>query len=198
MSGKAPHTIGLTGSIGMGKSTVSGFFADVGVAVWDADEAVHRLYDINGAGVEAILAIAPEAIVEGKVDRAKLSQKIRATPELLKKVEAAIHPLVALDRETFRKAANAPFVLFDIPLLFEGDMVKQFDTIVVVSAPFDVQKSRVLARDGMTPEKFEFILSRQMPDQQKRELADFVIETDGSFDDTREQVHQILEKLRSQ
>jgi len=147
MSGKAPHTIGLTGSIGMGKSTVSGFFADVGVAVWDADEAVHRLYDINGAGVEAILA---------------------------------------------------PFVLFDIPLLFEGDMVKQFDTIVVVSAPFDVQKSRVLARDGMTPEKFEFILSRQMPDQQKRELADFVIETDGSFDDTREQVHQILEKLRSQ
>lgn len=197
MSDTAPHSIGLTGSIGMGKSTVAGFFADAGVAVWDADEAVHRLYDVGGAGVEAISGIAPEAIVAGRVDRARLSKAIRANSLLLKQVEAVIHPLVALDRSRFRKDADASFVLFDIPLLFEGGMSDQFDTIVVVSAPLDVQRARVLGRDNMDAEKFEFILSKQMPDDHKRERADFVIETAGSFEDTRDQVNQILEKLRS-
>ncbi len=197
MSETPPHSIGLTGSIGMGKSTVAGFFAESGVAVWDADEAVHRLYDVDGAGVEAISGIAPEAIVDGKVDRALLSKAIRANPALLKQVETVIHPLVAEDRRKFRENADAPFVLFDIPLLFEGDMADQFDTIVVVSAPLDVQRARVLKRDNMSAEKFEFILSKQMPDAEKRALADFVIETDGSFEDTRDQVNAILEKLRS-
>lgn len=197
MTKGSPHTIGLTGSIGMGKSTVSGFFADAGVAVWDADEAVHRLYAQGGAGVAALAPIVPSAINAGQVDRAFLSEAIRKEPELLKAVEAAIHPLVALDRAQFREKTTADFLLFDIPLLLEGNGAKNFDTIIVVSAPYEVQRERVLARPGMTEDKFEFILSKQMPDAQKREKADFVIETDVSFEDTRQQVKRILEKLRS-
>ncbi len=188
-------TIGLTGSIGMGKSTVAGFFADCGAAVWDADEAVHRLYDVGGAGVGEIHAIVPSAVAGGKVSRAALSAAIGQNPELLKKVEAAIHPLVAQDRANFRKHAHAPVLVFDIPLIFEGGMTDEFDHIVVVSANAAVQSDRVLAREGMTTEKFEFILSKQIPDTQKRAQADFIIETDLSFDDTRAQVKQIYEKL---
>ena len=197
MPGRRPFTIGLTGSIGMGKSTVASFFEEAGVAVWDADEAVHRLYDFGGAGVAPIMAINADAVVDGRVSRAKLSEAIGKDPSLLKEVEAVIHPLVAQDRADFRQSTDTEFALFDIPLLFEGVMEDQFDTIVVVSAPLEVQRERVLARSGMTAEKFEFILSKQIPDQKKRERADFVIETDGSFDDTRDQVNEILEKLRS-
>ena len=195
---ESSHSIGLTGSIGMGKSTVAGFFAKAGVDVWDADEAVHRLYDQNGLGTRALSAIVSEAIIDDRVDRGLLSAAIPKTPGLLDKVEAVIHPLVAKDRLAFRLAAKAEFVLFDIPLLFEGNMTDQFDTIIVVSAPADVQRKRVLKRDGMTPEKFEFILSKQMPDAEKRARADFVIDTDGSFDDTRDQVTEIMRKLRSE
>ena len=150
---RLPHAIGLTGSIGMGKSTVAGFFAGEGVAVWDADEAVHQLYSSGGAGVDAIGGIAPASIVDGHVDRDILSALIRKNPDLLKEVERVIHPLVAQDRAAFREAATSEFVLFDIPLLFEGHMEDQFDTIVVVSASLDVQRERVLARDGMTAGK---------------------------------------------
>ena len=191
-----PHSIGLTGSIGMGKSTIASFFSQAGVAVWDADEAVHRLYGSGGAGVPAIFEIVPDAVVGGAVDRSLLSAAIREDPSLLSRIEDAIHPLVAKDRQEFWDKTEAPIVLFDIPLLFEGGMQDQFDTIVVVSAPFDVQRARVLAREGMSPEKFEFILSKQLDDASKRERADFVVETDGSFEDTREQVLSILEKLR--
>jgi len=180
----------------MGKSTVASFFEEAGVAVWDADEAVHRLYDVGGAGVAPIMAINADAVVDGRVSRAKLSEAIGKDPSLLKEIEAVIHPLVAQDRADFRQSTDTEFALFDIPLLFEGVMEDQFDTIVVVSAPLEVQRERVLARPGMTAEKFEFILSKQIPDQKKRERADFVIETDGSFDDTRDQVNEILEKLR--
>ncbi len=195
MPGPKPHTIGLTGSIGMGKSTVSGFFKDAGADIWDADAAVHRLYDLGGSGVPAIEKIAPNTITSGKVDRAALSAAIRAEPALLERVEAVIHPLVAADREHFRQNSNAKLCVFDIPLLLEGENASEFDTIVVVSAPASVQMDRVLARPGMTPEKFAFILSRQMPDAQKRKRADFVIETDCSFDDTRDQVNSVLEQL---
>ena len=197
MTGKqTPHAIGLTGSIGMGKSTVAGFFAELGAALWDADEAVHRLYDKGGAGVDAISQIVPTAITDGQVDRKSLSKSIREEPELLKRIEDVIHPLVALDRERFRTEVSAEFAVFDIPLLFEGEISDQFDTIVVVSAPFEVQRERVLARPGMTPEKFQFILEKQVPDSEKRAKADFVVETDCSFEDTRDQVKAILEKLR--
>lgn len=196
MTRQPPHKIGLTGSIGMGKSTVAGFFLKEGVAVWDADAAVHKLYQKNGAGVAAIASIAPTAIVKDAVDRAKLSAEIKSDPSLLKKIEDIIHPLVAQDRTLFIETTDAQFALCDIPLLFENGMEADFDTIVVVTASADTQRKRVLARDGMTPDKFEFILSRQMPDEEKRKRADFIVETDGTFDDTRDQVLKILTDLR--
>ncbi len=195
MTRTGPHKIGLTGSIGMGKSTVAGFFHEAGVAVWDADAAVHQLYQEGGAGVDAIRSIAPMAIVENAVDRKSLSAIIKENPELLGKIEAVIHPLVAEDREHFFKQTSAAFALCDIPLLFENEMAPAFDTVVVVSAPENVQRQRVLARPGMTPDKFEFILSRQMSDAEKRACADFIVETDRSFEDTRRQVLEILAEL---
>jgi len=191
-----PYLIGLTGSIGMGKSTVAGFFAEAGVPVWSADDAVHSLYEKGGAGVAAIRDLVPDAIDAGRVDRGRLSAALRQDPTLLEKIEQVIHPLVALDRQKFKSASDAEFLLFDIPLLFEGQMSDRFNAIVVVSAPAEIQRERVLARDGMTPEKLDFILSKQLPDAEKRERADFIVETDGSFDDTRAQVTNILDELR--
>ena len=198
MAKTAPISIGLTGSIGMGKSTVAGFFADLGAEVWDADAAVHRLYDKGGRGVAEIEALVPNAISDGMVDRKVLSDAVRQNPGLLQKIEDVIHPLVALDRAAFRQEAEAALLIFDVPLLFEGDMDHQFDHIVVVSAAETVQRDRVLARPGMTPEKFDFILSKQMPDVLKRARADFVVETDVSFEDTREQVKRIYDELVGQ
>ena len=191
-----PLSIGLTGSIGMGKSTVAEMFRDLGVAIWDADETVHKLYGPGGAGTHAIAEIAPEAVIHDRVDRRVLADAIAEDPDLLKRVESVIHPLVADDRKSFKNNTLNEFVLFDIPLLFEGNLAPEFDVICVVSAPENVQKQRVLERPGMTPEKFEFILSKQMPDAEKRARADFVIETGGSLDDTRSQVELILKALR--
>jgi len=183
--------IGLTGSIGMGKSTVLQMFADLGAATWDADAAVHRLYAKDGAAVEPLKELFPGAIIDGAVDRAALAKIVLADTQALAKLEALVHPLVAEDREAFMlaaAAAGADAVVLDIPLLFENDTEKFFDVTVVVSAPSEVQRSRVLARPGMSEEKFNAILRLQTPDEEKRQRADYVIDTGAPLDETRAQV----------
>lgn len=175
-----PFLLGLTGSIGMGKSTTAAMFAAEGAAVWDADAAVHRLYSAGGAGVAAVAALAPGAVVDGAVDRARLRAALADDPGLLGRLEAAIHPLVAADRAGFVAAAHREgrtVVVLDVPLLFETGAAAGMDASVVVSAPADVQRARVLARPGMTAAHLDAILARQMPDAEKRRRATWVIET---------------------
>ncbi|MEM8958196.1 MAG: dephospho-CoA kinase [Pseudomonadota bacterium] len=190
-----PFTIGLTGSIGMGKSTTAALFAEAGCAVWDADAAVHRLYEIGGAGVAAIAKIRPEAVVDGTVSREELKAWIAQDPDALRRIEDVIHPLVASDRREFLKSTDADIAVLDIPLLFEGDMEAEFDMTAVVSAPVDVQRARVLKRPGMTEGRFEALLAKQMPDAEKRGRADCVIET-SDHDSTRAAVAAILTRIR--
>ncbi|MEM7271000.1 MAG: dephospho-CoA kinase [Pseudomonadota bacterium] len=193
-------TIGLTGSIGMGKSTVAGMFAKEGAHAWDADAAVHRLYAPGGAGAAAIALLAPAAAVDG-VDRIKLRQAIMDDPTLLEKVEAAIHPLVAEDRAQFLSEAReqgAFLSVLDIPLIFETGAQKAFDAVVVVSAPADVQRERVLARPGMTEAAFAAILAKQVPDAEKRAGADFIVDTSGSLEESHNQVREIVTWAREQ
>lgn len=189
--------IGLTGSIGMGKSTVAGFFADLGASVWDADQAVHRLYQPGAAGHAAIAKICPEAAPDHGVDRQVLKKAIAADGGLLSRIEAAIHPLVAADRDAFAKTSMSPVLVFDIPLLFENGSEHHFDLTLVVSAPLEVQKSRVLARDGMSEATFQLILDRQMPDAEKRARADIVIDTGCPIDQTRTQVEKIMTQIKA-
>ncbi|MDX2235286.1 MAG: dephospho-CoA kinase [Hyphomonadaceae bacterium] len=192
--------IGLTGSIGMGKSTVAQFFREEGAPVYDADAAVHALYDRGGAAVDPVGAAFPEAVVDGAIDRARLSRSVLADAEALQRLEAIVHPLVGLAQATFleeARAAGAPLVILDIPLLYEKGGEKRVDKVVVVSAPPEVQRARVLARSGMTAGKFEAILAKQTPDAEKRARADFVIETDRTFDETRAQVRAVLAALQA-
>jgi len=185
--------LGLTGSIGMGKTTVARMFADEGVPVFDADEAVHRLQGPEGDLVQRIEAEFPGTTGPEGVIRGTLAERVLGEPEALRRLEALVHPAVALERETFLSTHSAaPLVVLDIPLLFEAGGSGQVDKIAVVSAPAEVQRERVLARPGMTPEKFEQILARQLPDSEKRARADFVIETGGPKDDTRRAVRRIL------
>ncbi|HEX8574343.1 MAG TPA: dephospho-CoA kinase [Allosphingosinicella sp.] len=185
--------LGLTGSIGMGKSTVAKMFADEGVPVFDADAAVHRLQGPDGALVETIEAHFPDTTDSGGVNRSALAERVLGEPEALRRLEGLIHPAVAREREAFLSAqAAAPLVVLDIPLLFEAGRLGEIDRIAVVSAPADVQRERVLARPGMTEEKFERILARQLPDEEKRARADFVIDTGGSLEETRRAVRRIL------
>lgn len=193
MTANRPITIGLTGSIGMGKSTVAAMFADAGVPVFDADAAVHRLQGKNGRLVAAIEAAFPGSIGAEGVDRALLGPMVLGDAAALKRLEAIVHPAVGEERAAFLAAhLDAPMVVFDIPLLFETGGESRVDRVVVVSAPPDVQRARVLARPGMTPEKLDAILARQLPDQQKVARADFVVPTGGSFEDTRRAVHAII------
>lgn len=169
--------LGLTGSIGMGKSTTAAMFAAAGLPVWDADATVHRLYARGGAAVAAIAVICPQAIENENVSRETLKQEIAKTPALLQKIESAVHPLVAADRAEFLAKAAADIVVLDIPLLFEKSSQHEFDATLLVTAPPYLQRERVLARPGMTEQQFYSILARQMPDAEKRGLATHIVET---------------------
>ena len=185
--------LGLTGSIGMGKSTVAAMFADDGVPVFDADAEVHRLQGPGGRLVRQIESAFPGTTGESGVDRALLGKAVFGNPDALKRLEAIVHPAVADERAAFLESNRAqPLVVLDIPLLFEAGGWQQVDKIAVVSAPADIQRTRVLARPGMTGERFESILSRQMPDSEKRKRADFVIPTGGTLDETRSAVRAVI------
>lgn len=191
--------IGLTGSIGMGKSTVAQMFAGAGAPVYDADAAVHQLYAKGGAAVGPVGEAFPDAVVEGAIDRERLSKRVLNNPEALQTLESIVHPLVGGAQMAFLQnaaAAGADCVVLDIPLLFEKGGEKRVNVTVVVSAPADVQRARVLARPGMTPEKFEAILAKQTPDAEKRARADYVIDTGVSLEETRAQVRAVLDAIR--
>jgi len=187
--------IGLTGSIGMGKSTTASMFADEGVPVWDADAAVRELYMRNGAAVELVRQIAPNAIISDEVDRQKLRAAITDDPDILDKLNAAIHPLVRQNRQDFLDANKDKLVLLDVPLLFETGTADICDFVVVVSAPAEIQHKRVMERGEMTEDEFELILSRQMSDAEKRAKADQVIAA-LTLDETRKNVRSLIAELK--
>jgi len=192
--------LGLTGSIGMGKSTTATLFEELGARVFDADAAVAALYAPGGAAVPLIAdAFEGVASLETGVDRARLSALLQADPSRFETLNALIHPLVGQMRQAFFDSAEAQgvqVVVLDVPLLFETGQADQVDHVVVVSAPADVQRARVLARDGMSEAKFEAILARQMPDSDKRAQADFVIDTSQGVDFARDQVRALLDQLK--
>lgn len=186
-------TLGLTGSIGMGKSTVAAMFEELGVPVFDADAAVHRLQGEGGRLVAAIEAMFPDTTGPKGVDRTLLGEAVLADPRALKQLEALVHPAVGEERAAFLAAhKDAPLVLFDVPLLFETGGENRVDKVVVVSAPAEIQRARVLARPGMTEARLNAILARQMPDAEKRARADFVIPTGGSIAETRAAVASLM------
>ena len=192
-AGAPMFVLGLTGSVGMGKSTAAGFFAEEGAPVHDADAAVHRLY--AGEAAPLIEAAFPGTTVSGAVDRTRLAQRVLGDPAALKRLEAIVHPLVQTSERRFLEEAKArgeKVVVLDIPLLFETGGEERVDAVVVVSAPADVQRARVLERPGMTAEKLDAILAQQMPDEEKRRRADFVVDTSQSFDTARAQVRAVL------
>ncbi len=187
--------LGLTGSIGMGKSTTSRMFADEGALVWDADAAVHRLYGRGGAAVEPLGQAFPGVVVDGAVDRTRLAETLGRDETAFRRLEAIVHPLVAQDRAQDLAAARAEGVrlaVLDIPLLFETGGDAFVDAVVVVTADPEVQAARVLARPGMTRARFEAILARQTPDAEKRRRADFLVDTGRGLDAARDQVAQIV------
>jgi dephospho-CoA kinase len=190
-----PFRLGLTGSIGMGKSTTAAMFADEGIPVWDADATVHRLYAPGGPAALAVAALYPQAIeADGGVSRPRLRSLIAADPGVLDRLNTAVHPLVAADRAAFIAAATADIVLLDVPLLFETGADAQCDAVVVVSVSPETQRDRVLAR-GMNEAEFAMILSRQMPDAEKRARASYLIET-TTLDIARAGVKQVLADIR--
>lgn len=192
-----PFRLGLTGSIGMGKSTTAAMFAADGIPVWDADAAVHRLYAPGQPAARAVAKLFPQVMDnDGRVNRAGLRALIAADPKVLDQLNGIVHPLTAADRAQFIVAnSGAEIVLLDIPLLFETGADRECDAIVVVSAPAEVQLARVLAR-GMTEAEFRMIVARQTPDAEKRTRADYVIETTG-LDTARAAVKTVLADIRS-
>ena len=188
--------IGLTGSIGMGKSTTMQLFSEQGVPVYDADAAVHAVY--AGAAVPLVEAAFPGTTADGKVDRQKLSAKVLGNPEALKKLEQIVHPMLGAHRQQFladAEKSGAPIAVLDVPLLFETGGEKRVDAVVVVSAPAEMQRARVLARENMTQEKLDAILARQTPDAEKRRRADFVVDTSSGLEPVRAQIRDILAKV---
>ena len=192
--------VGLTGSIGMGKSETAKMFRALGVPVYDADAAVHALYERGGKAVEPIRAAFPSAIVDDAVDREALSRCVLGLPEEMKKLEAIVHPLVGEAQMNFLREnmeAGEHMVVLDIPLLYETGGETRVDVVVVVSAPYDLQKTRVLARPDMDETKFAAIHAKQVPDAEKRKRADFIVESDKGLDHARAQVEAIVETLKS-
>lgn len=188
--------LGLTGSVGMGKSATAKMFADEGVPVHDADAAVHALYE--GEAVAAIEAAFPGTTANGKVDRGKLGERVIGHPDEIKRLERIVHPLVARVRDAFLAKAErdgAKVAVLDIPLLYETGGEERCDAVVVASAPAEVQRDRVLTRPGMTDAKLAAILAKQMPDADKRARADFVVDTSQGFDAARAQVRDILARV---
>lgn len=198
--GKPLHKLGLTGSIGMGKSTVSQMFVRHGVPLWDADKAVHELYSTGGAAVEPVGAAFPGCVIDGAVSRPLLGPFVVGNEEGIKRLESIVHPLVAAHRHRFltsiAEQSDQQLVVLDIPLLFETQGEDQTDSIAVVSAPEEVQRARVLARPNMTQAKFQAIVKRQVPDEVKRGRADFIIDTSVSEEETELQVVSIISKLQ--
>jgi dephospho-CoA kinase len=188
--------VGLTGSLGMGKSTTADFFTEEGVPVHDADAVVHRLY--AGEAAPLIEAAFPGTTADGRVDRARLAERVVGDAAALARLESIIHPLVRREEEHFladARAAGAPVAVLDIPLLFETGADRRCDAVVVVSAPADVQRRRAMARRGMTADKFDALLAKQMPDEDKRRRADFIVDSSQGFDFARAQVRAILRTL---
>ena len=190
---------GLTGSIAMGKSETAKMFAARGIPVFDSDQAVHELYAKGGEAVTPVSTLAPAAIVDGAVDRQRLAKLVREDPSLLKKIEAVVHPLVRSRQDGFLEHARrdgAPFAVLDIPLLFETGRHREVDRILVVSAPAHIQRARALKRPDMTVEKLDFILARQVPDDEKRAGADYVIDTSVDLETTAREVGRIIAELK--
>ena len=188
--------LGLTGSIGMGKSTTARLFAEEGVLVHDADAAVHALYE--GEAVPLLEAAFPGTTVNGRVDRALLAKAVVGNADAMKRLEAIVHPLVERDRDSFlaeARASGANVVVLDIPLLLEIGLEDLVDAVVVVSAPHDVQRQRVMDRPGMTEEKFIALLAKQMPDAEKRQRADYIVDSGRGIEHARQQVREILKKV---
>ena len=196
MSAERPFVLCLTGSIGMGKSTAAKFFAEAGAPVHDSDAVVHALYE--GEATPLIEAAFPGSTSDGKVDRNKLAAMVLHDTTALARLEAIVHPLVTKSRERFLAEAQArgvPIVVVDSPLLFETAARSQCDAVVVVSAPADIQRKRALERPGMTEEKLAALLTKQMPDAEKRRRADFVVDSSRDFDHTRAQIRDILQRV---
>jgi dephospho-CoA kinase len=188
--------LGLTGSVAMGKSTTAGFFAEAGVPVHDADSVVHRLYE--GDAVPVVEAAFPGTTADGKIDRVKLGSRVMGDLAALRQLEAIVHPMVQDAERRFlaeAEAKGAPVVVLDIPLLFETGGDRRVDAVVVATAPVEVQRARAMSRSGMTEQRLDAMLARQMPDSEKRLRADFLVDTSRGFDDARAQVRAILDKV---
>ncbi len=190
------YWLGLTGSIGMGKSTTAQMFVDERCALWDADAAVHRLYAKGGAAVAPMQAAFPDAISDGQVSRDRLKEIIAADPSALSRIEAIVHPLVAADRATFLQTSSADITVLDIPLLFETGAETQMDAVVVVSIDAETQKTRLMQRAQMSSEQVQAILDKQTPDAEKRARADYVIITD-TLEHARKQVQAVVKQIRA-
>ena len=191
--------IGLTGSIGMGKSTTAAMFREAGIPVYDADAAVHAAYDVGGAAVGPVGEAFPGVVKDGRVDREALRQAVLGKPEAMQKLNGIVHPLLGRQRaEVFAEAeaVGADMIVMDVPLIFETGGEKNMDAVIVVSAPAAMQRERVLAREGMSPERLEAILAQQVPDAEKRARADYVIDTGQGLDHGRAQVQAVIAALR--
>lgn len=191
-----PFRLGLTGSIGMGKSATARLFVECGLQVWDADAAVHRLYSRGGAAVEPVARVVPAASRHGAIDRTELKAWISRESGAMAQLESIVHPLVAQDRAAFLRQATSDIVVLDIPLLYEKGYQQEMDAVLLVTAPPDLQRARVLARPGMSEQQFMNILSRQMPDREKRGKADHIIETLG-IEAARQAVIALIHYIRS-
>jgi dephospho-CoA kinase len=191
--------IGLTGSIGMGKSTTAAMFREAGIPVYDADAAVHAAYDVGGIAVGPVGEAFPGTVKDGRVDREALRQAVLGKPEAMAKLNGIVHPLIGRDRASvFEEAAasGADMIIMDVPLIFETGGEKNMHAVIVVSAPPEMQRERVLAREGMNPERLDAILAQQVPDAEKRALADHVIDTGQGLEHARAQVQAVIAKLR--